>query len=154
MTDEGRGLLMVAALLVGGGFVGGRMTAPVPKPEVRYIPIFAPVQMPAEAAPIDETPPAVPVEPTPVAPIEPPAVTAPPVEAKPLPPPRPKVEAKPQPKPERAKRPRATAPATRALPSCAAVKREYEAMSLSERMAAYRRATAREVAYGKRCLGF
>lgn len=157
MTDEARGLLIVAALLLGGGFVGGRVTAPAPPAEVRFVhvpvpavPIAPPVAAPIE--PAEAPPAAAPNEPAP------PAAAPPPVEVSPLPlpTPRPKVEAKPQPKPEKAaaKRPRATVPATRALPSCAAIKREYESMTWAQQMAAYHRATAQEVAHGKRCLGF
>ena len=41
MTDEARALAIVAALLSGAsgsiGFVGGRMSAPVPPAEVRFV---------------------------------------------------------------------------------------------------------------------
>lgn len=40
-----------------------------------------------------------------------------------------------------------------AMPSCAAVRREYENMSLTQRLAAYARATPEQVAHGRRCLG-
>lgn len=159
MTDDQvRALLIVAALLSGAsgsaGFVGGRMSVPVPPAEVRYVPVPVPLASaaPAEAPPIEPPVAAAPNE------IEP-AASAPAarVEAAPLPMPRPKVEAKPsQPKPEKpaAKRPRPRAPANAGLPSCAVIKREYEAMTWPQRMAAYRRATPQEIAQGKRCLGF
>jgi len=179
MTDEVRALLIVAALLSGAsgsaGFVGGRMSVSDPPAELRLIRMPPRVvrMLPAEAAPAEpvtaspEAPaPPAPVEP--VAPIAEPPVSAPPpapVEAKPLPAPRPKVEAKPKPqpkaqpkpKPERdapAKKLRPPASTNKALPSCAVVQREYEAMSWPERMSAYRRATPEEIAHGKRCLGF
>jgi len=158
MTDEARALLIVAALLSGAsattGFVGGRMSVSVPPAEVRYIPIPAPAPLvpPVEAAPVEPAAIAPPEEPAPAAPIEPPAVIAAPVDAKPLPPVRPKIESKTkeQPKPQKSRPP---AP-KKTLPPCAVVKREYERMSWTEQMAAYRRATAEEVAHGKRCLGF
>jgi len=104
VTDEGRGLLLVAALLVGIGFVGGRMTAPVPPVEVRCVTIDVPSAVPVPpvaVAPIDPVPPA--------EPINAPATIDAPDDVAPLPTPRPKVEAKPKPKPEKAgaKKPRA-----------------------------------------------
>jgi hypothetical protein len=94
------------------GFVGGRMSVPVPPAEVRYIPIPAPAPLvpPVETAPAEPAAIVPPGEPAPVAPIEPPVVTAAPADAKPLQPSRPKVEAKPAPpKPQKAiaKKPRA-----------------------------------------------
>lgn len=162
MNDQARALLLVGALLSGAsssaGFVGGRMTAPVAPPEVRFVhvPPAATLAPPAEATPLETQP--VAVEPAPK--VAPPIVS-PPAEVKPLPVPRPRVEAKPkaQPTPERetpAKKPRARS-ANRALPSCAVIKREYEGMTWPQRMAAYRRATPEQVAYGQRCrslLGF
>lgn len=148
MTDEGRALLIVAALLSGAsasaGFVGGRMTAPVPPAEVRYVPVSAPpIEVIAEPAPI--APPAEPAVPAP-------AEAAAPVEVKPVKPlPRPKVEVKPKEQPKPKSRPPAP---KKTLPSCAVVKREYQTMSWAQQMAAYRRATPDEIAHGKRCLGF
>lgn len=92
---EARALLMVAALLSGAsgsaGFVGGRISAPVPPAEVRIVTVPAPV----DAAPTEPKLPAV------AAPAE--AKPPPKVEAKPKP------QAKPQPKPEKAvaRKPRA-----------------------------------------------
>ncbi len=140
VTDEVRGLLIVAALLSGVSFVGGRMTAPVPPAEVRYVQIPAPVVH----VPVPE---AAPVEPAPL--VEP----APPAEVKPPP----KVIAKPKPKPQPVKEPkrrREPTPAKTGLPSCEFVKREYQRMSYVQQMAAYQRATPEQIAHGKRCLGF
>lgn len=145
MTDEARALLIVAALLSGAsggaGFVGGRASAPVPPPEVRYVTIQIPAAAP-EVAPIapDPQPPA--------APIAEPEAAAPEAEIKPVPKPRPKVEEKPKPKPKA--RPSAL---KKSLPSCDVVKREYQRMNYAQQMAAYARATAEEIAHGKRCLG-
>ena len=143
MTDEARGLLLVAALLSGGSFVGGRVTAPVPPPpppEVRYVLIPAPASQapPAEAAPVEPA-------------VEAPALPAP-VDAKPIPASRPKIEAqaKVQIKPARVRIPSAR---KSRLPSCAFIRREYEAMTMAQRWAAYRRATPEQIAHGKRCLG-
>ncbi len=143
MTDELRAFLIYSAVLAGASFVGGRMTAPVPPAEVRYVTLPAPVVEP---------------EPAPVAPLEPPAAVvaaepesvAPEVEAKPAPKPRPKVEAKPkeQPKPK----PKASA-LKKSLPSCAVVKSQFQRMSYAQQMAAYARASSEEIAHGRRCLG-
>jgi outer membrane biosynthesis protein TonB len=177
VTDEARALLIVAALLSGAsatsGFVGGRLSVSAPAPEVRLIRmpprvvrLLPPEAVAAEPALPEAPAPPVPLEPAP--PIAEPPVSAPPVvEATPLPQPRPKVEQpkpqpkvqpKPQPKappkPEKeaaAKKPRP--PAHKALPSCAFIKREYEAMSYAERMASYYRASPEEITHGKRCLG-
>lgn len=157
MNDEARAFLIVGALIASvsgsGGFVGGRVTAPLPPAEVRYVPIPVPVAPLAEAVPIDPPAPAV-VEPAPQ--VEPPVATAPPpIETKPmLPAPRPKVEAAPKAKPAAQPKPRPPAAKNTTLPSCAVVKREYERMTSSERWAAYLRADAAQVAYGRRCLGF
>lgn len=140
MTDEARALLIVAALLSGAsgsaGFVGGRISAPAPVAEVRYVTIPAPVVAPLEVAP---QPPAAPaaVEPEPAAPD---------LEAKPLPRPRPKVEppSKPKVRPSALKK---------SLPSCDVVRREYHRMNYAQQMAAYARASAEEKAHGRRCLG-
>lgn len=141
-----RALLIVGALLSGAsgsaGFVGGRMSVPAPPAEVRYVPIPAPVAlvMPAEAVPVVPAPA---VEPAP-------AVIAPPVEeAASLPAPRPKAEPKPE-KPAAKRRQHAS---RSSLPSCAFIRREYEAMTMAQRWAAYRRATPEQIAHGKRCLG-
>jgi hypothetical protein len=56
---------------------------------------------------------------------------------------------------KRSERPRAKIRAkhrTAAMPSCAIIRREYERMSHGQRMAAYMRATAEQVAHGRRCL--
>ncbi len=144
--EQARALLIVVALLMGAagsaGFVGGRMTAPVPPAEVRIVQIPAPV----EVAPIE--PPAVlPAPPAPPA-VEPDPPVAPPVEVKP--PAKPKVDAKP--KAQAKPKPRPPAP-KKTLPSCDVVKREYETMTWAQQMDAYRRATAQEIAHGRRCLG-
>ena len=39
------------------------------------------------------------------------------------------------------------------LPSCSAVRTQYESMTHAQRLAAYARATAEQVAHGRRCLG-
>lgn len=142
MTDEARALLIVAALLSGAsGSVGGvigRVTAPVPPAEVRYVTISAPAPPePVAMPPV--------VEPAPAPPPEPPAV----VETKPPPKgeAKPKAQVKPQAKPRPAVQ-------KKSLPSCAFIKSEYERMSLAEQIAEYRRSTAEEVAHGRRCLGF
>ena len=89
--------------------------------------------------------------PAPIAPAQPIRfIQLPTVEIKPLPAPRP-VEAKPKPKPQVAK---PKPPLKKSLPSCEYIKREYKRMSLSEQLAAYRSASAEEIAHGKRCLGF
>lgn len=155
IDEQARALLIVGALLSGAsgslGYVGGRMTAPAPEPEVRFvhIPMPAIVAPQIDVAPVE--PPPGPASPPPAAvPPDPePAAAAPASEPKPLPRPRPKAEAKPKPRPEK----RVAAHSTRGMPSCAVVKREYDAMSWPERMAAYRKATPEEVAHGKRCLG-
>lgn len=173
INDELKALLIVGAVLSGAsatsGFVGGRMTAPEPPAEVRIVrmPPRLVRMLPPEAVPVvepvlPEAPAPPPIEPVP--PIAEPPVIAPPViEAPLLPPPRPKVEQpKPKPKPPlrllpkpekeaAAKKPRPMV--HKALPSCAEVKREYDAMSWPERMAAYRKATTEEIAHGKHCLG-
>lgn len=152
MTDEGRAILIVAALLSsasgGSGFVAGRVSAPVPPAEVRYvrIPVPAPVVVP-EPAPV------VPIEPEPpaaVAPVAEPEPVAPEVEAVPLPQPRPKVEVKPKAQPKPKARPSAL---KKSLPSCDVVRREYNRMSYAQQLAAYARASAEEIAHGRRCLG-
>ena len=43
--------------------------------------------------------------------------------------------------------------ATRGLPSCSYVKREYDRMNASQRWAAYLAASSEQVEHGKRCLG-
>lgn len=156
MDEQARALLIVGALLSGAsstaGFVGGRMSAP--EPEVRFIHIPVPaISLPADVATVPDA--AATVEPqapasASVAAQDPPIAETK-VETKPVPRPRPKVENRP--KPEK-KRPAVTTRPARSMPSCAAIKREYDAMSWPERMAAYRKATPEEVAHGKRCLGF
>lgn len=146
MTDEARRFLIYSAVLfcAGGGVggVGGRMTAPVPPAEVRYVTLPAPAPVVVE-------------EPAPVVPLDPPPAAAEPepvpeVEAAPVPKPRPKIEAKPkaQPKPK-------AKPSTlkKSLPSCAYIKGEFDRMTWAERMAEYRNSTAEEIAHGRRCLG-
>lgn len=150
MTDEARALAIVAALLSGAsgsaGFVGGRISAPVPPAEVRYVTLPAPapvvVEPPAPVAPLELEPPAAPVaaEPGP----------APEVESAPVPKPRPKIEAKPKAQPKPKARPSTL---KKSLPSCDVVRREKQRMSYAEQLAAYARASAEEVAHGKRCLG-
>lgn len=160
MDDQARALAIVAAVLSSlsgsAGFVGGRMTAPSPPAEVRFVhvPAAAAVAPSAEAAPVE--PPA--IAPVPLAPMtktEPndPAASSPPIVKPPLPQPRPKVDAKPKEQPKVPK-PRAATPARRSsLPSCAVIEREYQRMTWPERMAAYRKATPEQIAQGKRCLG-
>ncbi|WP_339500479.1 hypothetical protein [Pseudomonas canadensis] len=167
--NETRALAIVAALLSGAFFsaggIAGRMTAPVPASP----PAQVTCAVPAQAAPVVEAAPA--PEPEAIASVESPpahvATPAPDVKpaAVPLPVPapaaraeaKPKVEVKTEPKPKARRaapspRPRA-APAKKQMPSCTAIKREYDRMSFTERMAAYRRASADEIAYGRRCLG-
>jgi hypothetical protein len=148
IDDQARALLIVGAILSGAsgsaGFVGGRMTAPelAPVAEVRFVHV-----------PVPAPPPVAAIEPAPSAPAEPvaePAAPAPAVEAPPLPQPRPKIEPKPKTEPPVKK----SRTVNRALPSCAVVKREFEAMTWPQRMARYQRATPQEIAHGKRCLGF
>lgn len=158
IDDQARALAIVAALLSGlsgsAGFVGGRMTVPEAEPEIRFVHVPMPALPPPEIALIEPAPQPAPVPRVQSAPL-PPVSSQP--EMIPLPQPRPKAETKPKethkPKPEShaAKKPRA---AKRSLPSCTTIKREYEAMSWPERMAAYRKATPEEIAQGKRCLGF
>ncbi len=151
MTNEARALAIVAALLSGAsgsiGFVGGRMSAPVPPAEVRFVALPAPAQVMTpedDPAPIEGLPPA---ESAPVPKPAPAAPVAAQVDAKPS---RPKAaESKEKAKPQKA---RPAAP-KKTLPSCAAIKRGYATMSWAQQVAAYRRATAEEIAYGKRCLG-
>ena len=59
MNDQARALLFVAALFGGGGYTGGRVTAPAPEPEVRFVHIPMPAIMapqidvaPVELAPV------------------------------------------------------------------------------------------------------
>lgn len=153
--NQARALAIVGALLSGASFsaggVAGRMTAPEPAPspaEVRFVPA------PAWAVPLIEPGPAVAIEaeapPEPPESRAPPAIT-PPADVKPVPPAN--VEARPKVKPKPAPpRPR-TAPPRKPMPSCAVIKREYERMSFTERMAAYSRADAEQIAHGRRCLG-
>lgn len=112
MTDEARALLIAAVVLSGGGFVGGRATAPVPPAEVRYIHVALPPPAAAFVPPVEVAP-----DPAPVAPVieeKPDSAPVAPVEAKPLPPPKPKAAAKPKPKPEpTVKKPRAEVPRQR-----------------------------------------
>jgi len=169
MNDHARALLFVAALFGGGGYTGGRISVPDPPAEVRLIrmpPRVIRIPM-AEAAPADPAAVAskAPVPPTSIMPgngsniTELPVSAPASVEVTPLPLPRPaqpKPQPKASPKPEKAaaaKKPRSSAPPKKSLPSCAVVQREYDAMTWPERMSAYRRATAEEIAHGKRCLG-
>lgn len=149
--DQARAILIVAALWTGAtngaSFVGGRMTAPVPPAEVRYVTLPAPapvvVAPPEVVVPLEPEPPAAPVaaEPEPVAPE---------VEAKPLPKPRPKIDAKPKAQSKPKARPSAL---KKSLPSCAYIKGEFDRMTWAERMTEYRNSTAEEIAHGRRCLG-
>lgn len=151
MTDEGRAILIVAALLSSvsgsGGFVAGRVSAPVPPAEVRYVTIPAPAAV--VLSPVDVAP-----EPLPALPAAPvvaePEPVAPELEAAPLPKPRPKVEEKPKSKPKPKARPSSL---KKSLPSCAYIKGEFARMTWAERMAEYRNSTAEEIAHGRRCLG-
>jgi outer membrane biosynthesis protein TonB len=179
MDEQARALVIVGALLMGAssslGFAGGRMTAPEPPAEVRLVRLPPRiVRLPVEVTPIEPAPPSAAAEPAPVAPVEPaplvpplsvpaaPTIEAPrsppKVEAKPKPqPPKsaPKPQSRPRQRPEKeqqARKPRP--PQHKALPSCDVIKREYDAMTYAERMAAYYRASAEEVAHGRRCLGF
>jgi outer membrane biosynthesis protein TonB len=69
-----------------------------------------------------------------------------------------KREAAPAQRPKQQKRERVTVKkqrtATRGLPSCSYVKREYDRMNSSQRWAAYMAASSEQVAHGRRCLGF
>lgn len=100
MNDQARALLFVAALFGGGGYTGGRVTAPAPPAEVRFVYVPAPAPL-AESVPEEAPPVAAPVDRVTRAPLDPPAAVSDPpaVEAKPLPQPRPKIDAKPKPKP-------------------------------------------------------
>lgn len=154
MNDQARALLFVAALFGSGGYTGGRVTAPAPEPEVRFVHIPMPVLPLPDIAPLEPAPQPAPVPRVETAPL-PPVSSQP--ESIPLPQPRPKADVKTKEthktKPEShvAKKTRST---KRSLPSCTTIKREYEAMSWPERLAAYRKATPEEIAQGKRCLGF
>lgn len=162
MNEQARALLLVGALLSGvsgsTGFVGGRMTAPVPPAEVRFVqvPVPAAVVMPAEAASVEPDVSAPKVEPDDAVVSAPPPVEVKPPPAKVDAKPKAKIEptikptVKPQAKPE--VRPRTPAP-KKSLPSCAVVQRENARMTWSQKMAAYHSATAEQIAYGKRCLG-
>lgn len=174
MTDDERQALLIVGLLLSGasascGFLGGRMSVPEPQAEVRLVRLPPRiVRIPVAAAPLETRPAAV-AEPAPVAPVEPAPVVPPaiapiaPAAEPPKPPVKieakpklPKVQPKPQPKAEReqpARKPRPPAHKA-ALPPCELIKREYDAMSWPERMAAYHRASPEEIALGKRCLGF
>ena len=44
-------------------------------------------------------------------------------------------------------------PRVAGLPSCAAVRAQYNSMSLAQRWSAYQSATSEQVAHGRRCLG-
>ena len=141
MTDEARALAIVAALLSGAsgsaGFVGGRISAPVPPAEVRYVHVPIPT---VPVVPIEEAAPLAPV-------------TGPLVEVNPpVPTPRPEVETAPKAKPPALAKPRPPAP-KKSLPSCAVVQRENARMSWAQKMAAYHSATPEQIAHGKRCLG-
>lgn len=127
MNEEQRALLIVGALLSSmsgtGGFVGGRVSAPVPPAEVRVVRVQArPVLIAPSPRSVPEAPPTAVVEPAiPPAPAEP----QPPVaEAKPpLPAPRPKVETNLETKPRPHPRPAAPRPARKPTASeCAQLK--------------------------------
>lgn len=154
--NQARALAIVGALISGASFsaggVGGRLTAPAPPPQVelQVVPAASCAAGTIETAPV--LPPELVAPPAPVEPLAPPAV-APPADVKPAPPA--KVEAKPKAKPKPVvptPKPR-PAPAKRSLPSCAVIKREYERMNFAERLAAYNRADAEQIAHGRRCLG-
>lgn len=129
MNEEQKALLIVAALLFGSGnttgFVGGRVTAPVPRPEVRIVhvqapeaakPVKAPATQPVLPSPTVET--AAPAEPATVEPAPAIADTKPP-----LPAPRPKVETNPEAKARPHPRPAAPRPARKPTASeCAQLK--------------------------------
>jgi outer membrane biosynthesis protein TonB len=147
MNDQAKALLFVAALFGGVGFTGGRMTSPEPPAEVRIVRI--PIRPQIVAAPVA----AHVAEPAP-APAPPPhvAAVAEPEAKPPLPVARPKPDPKPKERPQ--PKPRAIVSAKRSsLPSCAVVKREYERMTWTEKMAAYHKASSEEIAHGRRCLG-
>lgn len=162
--DQLRALLITGVLLATssgtGGFVGGRMTAPEPEVRVVRLPPRV-VRLPAPAPVVVELP-AAPSQP----PAAPPAVVEPPVAPSPVEP-KP-IETKPAAKAESVKPPVKAAPKPRhvappkkpaaampqkALPTCAVIQREYDAMTWPERWAAYHRASPEEIALGKRCLG-
>lgn len=53
---------------------------------------------------------------------------------------------------KRRERPKAKIVSKR-MPSCTVVRREYERMTMAQKLARYTTASAEEVAYGRRCLG-
>lgn len=151
--DQLKALLIVGALVAGvsggGGYTAGRITAPAvmpsPPAEIQYRIVEVPVP-PAKI----ENPKA-----GRDAPIDPPPARDPKAGLdQPRADPSPVVVRPPTPKhaPHGEKKQRR--PIKAALPSCAVVKREYDAMSWGERMAAYRRATPEQIDHGQRCLGF
>ena len=88
---------LVLGVVGGGGFTAGRLTAPAPPAEVRFVHVPAPAPLAVSApeedpAPLDP----VPVDPVTRAPLE--QIAPPAVEPTPLPQSRPKVEAKPEPR--------------------------------------------------------
>lgn len=111
MSEQARAFLIYSALLLGvgggGGFAGGRMTAPATPFEVRFVHIPVPaISLPAEPVPAEPEDPVPQAPPLASIPMEP--VRAPPAqleEKPPLPQPRPKLEAKPKPKPQPKPRP-------------------------------------------------
>lgn len=126
MNDQAKALLFVAAFFGGGGFTGGRVTAPAPPAEVRVVRLPSrpmPIPQPAvEAAP--EVPaaaePAVPLSPAEPLPPPPIAEEKPSV---PVPAPRPKVETKAETKPKPHSKPMAPRPARKPTASeCAQLK--------------------------------
>jgi outer membrane biosynthesis protein TonB len=143
VTDEGKSLLIVAAILSGASFTGGRMTAPAPPAEVRYVAVPVPPPLAGvPAAQVEPPPPAIPTTPVEVTPLPPPKV-----EAKPKEPPKAQQKAAPA-------KPRQVVAAKKPMPSCAAIKREFERMTWPERMDRYHRSSPEEIERGKYCLGF
>ena len=132
MNEQARALLLAGVTLFGAGNGSGYMLARNSAPTVAVAPPASPRT--GESAPATQPPKA--AAPAPKA--------APRVQR-----PAPVVRERPP-----AKKKRTAAPTPRStLPSCAVVRREYERMNHAQRLAAYARATAEQVAHGRRCLG-
>ena len=124
MSDQARAALLIAAVVLGGGIAIGRSTAPVPPAIVA----------PAPVAPVVETPKAAP------------KITPIPKLIAPAPIMRPERRVK-------AKKKQKVVRTARGGDSCAAIRRQAQSMSWSQKMAAYQNATPAQIAHGRRCLG-
>jgi hypothetical protein len=144
MNEQARALLLAGVTLFGAGngsgYLLGRTTAPAAPVAVK-----AGAPSPASAPPkVGDNSPAAP-RPKAAAP-SPRTVAAPRLKR-----PAPIVQERPQAKKKRTTT--TTTPRPSGLPSCAVVRREYDSMNTAQRLAAYYRATAEQVAHGRRCLG-